>query len=105
MPEIIVEVKEDGQASPFCVDRLSRGDGFLPPLVQAARAVQELAAPPVADAVTGQAAGLGAQHCHDQHHKDVELPLTGQTAAQPTTAAPIAGIPANDSAMSAKTAR
>ena len=74
--------------------------------MHAARAVQELAAPSVADAVTGQAAGLGAQRCHDQHHKDVELPLTGQNSGPAYDGRPIAGTPpANDSAMSAKTAK
>jgi hypothetical protein len=40
--------------------------------------VQDLAAPPGADAVGDQAAGLGAQRRHDQHRDDVELSLAGQ---------------------------
>jgi hypothetical protein len=78
MPEMMVEVKKTARRPHFLVDRRSLGDGFLTSLLAAARAIHELAAPPVADVVTGQAAGLGAQRRHDQHHGDVELSLTGQ---------------------------
>lgn len=52
-----------------------------------------------------QTVGLGTQRCHDKHHKILSFPWLAKTAAPATTVAPTAGIPANDSAISAKTAR